>query len=482
MAVMAARSMKAKKVMKAKTVVKVPNTKKAKSLKTLNATIKAKEVFRVVNFLHLGLGLKLGNSYTKSHMQKLCAGDRSKLKRLATYMEDPTRLQPEWLAAKSARENVNVKKSAGNKSSSKKEGAVSKMASSKTAQKSTYGTHQAKKKLGSRTVSKPTKISKPVSKKQVGSGKTASKFFQKSTSAAQKENKHKKAKRVITKVTGTKLFSKAKSEVLAGAPIKQSPKTCGKTSPKANAIELQKATKTSIVKPRHENIVADQRKNKLIGLPLEDLQELHKTNDLRTEPVKDFFSRVKTRFMSKKLSALQELCKKKKLPTSGTKGALATRLLGPEKEILKTKMVEALLIFEADARKQEREHNAKARAEAIKHKEKMYSAMVKLRKQMAAKTGDALTAHLRDYGLKVSGSKSEKIERVVAALREHGEAEKIIAARASRARKQKLRSMNAASLILECAKNEKILEDSQVKQVIVDRLVLNEEERMASQK
>merc|ERR1712048_1490871 len=142
-------------------------------------------------------------------------------------------------------------------------------------------------------------------------------------------------------------------------------------------------------------------------------------------------------------------------------------------------MVEALLIFEADNRKLEREQNAKARAKVVKHKERVYSAMVKLRRQMAAKTGDALTAHLRDYGLKVSGTKSEKVERVVAALRENGEAEKIIAARASKARKQQLRSMNAAALILECAKNEEILEDSQVRKAIVDRLVLKEEERKA---
>jgi hypothetical protein len=267
-----------------------------------------------------------------------------------------------------------------------------------------------------------------------------------------------------------------------GASTRPFMKALAKTACKTNAIGIQTAAKCIRAKDEDESTLTQQRRDKLIKLPLEDLQVLHKANDLRTEPVKDFVSRVKARFMSKKVASLQGMCKKRKLATSGDKATLANRLLGPEKHMLKTKMVEALLVFEADARKQEHEQSAKARGEAIKHRENVYNALAKLRQQIRAKTGDALTAHLRDYGLKVSGPKSEKAERIVARMRDDGAAEKIIAARASKTWERKLGSMEAALLMLECIKNREILKDEHFRKMIIDRLVSAEEERMASQK
>merc|ERR1712048_907154 len=142
----------------------------------------------------------------------------------------------------------------------------------------------------------------------------------------------------------------------------------------------------------------------------------------------------------------------------------------------------ALLIFEKDARRQERVQSATARAEAIRQREKVYSATTKLRKQIGAKSHIALTAHLRDYGLKVSGTKSEKVERVVARMREDGEAVKSVASRASKARKRSLRSMHPALLMLECAKTEEVLKDDHFRKMIIERLASTEEERAASQK
>ena len=89
---------------------------------------------------------------------------------------------------------------------------------------------------------------------------------------------------------------------------------------------------------------------------------------------------------------------------------------------------------------------------------------------------------LREYGLKVSVSKAENVERVVERQREDGEVEKILAARASLARKQELSSMDAKTLAKECAKTEEVLEDSLFKQMMLDRLLVSEAKRAASEK
>merc|ERR1719238_1902079 len=94
-------------VIKVKKAVKLPKTMKAtKKLKT-----KSKDVYRVVNWLHLGLGLRKGDCYKGSHLRQLCKGSPSKLKRLENFMKDPTMLRPEGHAsgvAISPREKVIV--------------------------------------------------------------------------------------------------------------------------------------------------------------------------------------------------------------------------------------------------------------------------------------------------------------------------------------------------------------------------------------
>jgi hypothetical protein len=433
---MVLKSMKAKTVMKAKQVMRIekdgkppkgPKTMKTKKLKTVMNTVntkaKAKEFFRVVDFVRLGLGLKLGHCYTRSFLQKRCKGDRSKLNKLAKYMEDPRRLQLEWLVPNSSQQDVIVPP---------------------------------------KPALKLFEVNQIVSKKgAIGKG-----IF-----VTQKTSGCGKAKRINSKVHMAGPM---------GASTRPFMKALAKTACKTNAIGIQTAAKCIRAKDEDESTLTQQRRDKLIKLPLEDLQVLHAANDLRTEPVKDFVKRVKARFMAKKVTTLQSMCEKRKLATSGNKATLANRLLGTEKHMLKTKMVEALLIFEADARKQEREQSANIRGEVIASKEKVRSANRKLRYQLGAKTHAALNAHLRDYGLKVSGTKSEKAERVLARMQAEGEAGKIVAARASKARKRELRSMHAALLMLECAKSDQILEDSHFKKMIIDRLVLAEGEGMAT--
>jgi len=349
------------------------------------------------------------------------------LKRLAQFIKDPTRLQPTVIAKGARGKSIltnGVKK------------------------------FEAKTITTTKGVLKKATISKRIPKGRDAMGKIHN------------DKGIKKAKGVLTTPPDIKLFSGKLAKTLV------------KTSWSRSAADFQPFTKKKKVKAQDESIVKEQRKQKLLKLPLWDLEELHKSNDLRTEPVKNFVSRTKARLIAKKLDDLQRLCKKKKLAVSGTKETLVRRLLGPEMDMLKTKMVEALVIFEADARKQEREQEVEARAEFMKDREKLYSAVTKLRRNLGAKTVDALNAHLRDYGLPVYGNKREKVERVLARLREDGEVEKIIAARASRARNLKLRSMDATALVLECVKTQDVLEDSEFKKILVDRLLLSEAKRM----
>merc|ERR1712232_776001 len=167
-------------------------------------------------------------------------------------------------------------------------------------------------------------------------------------------------------------------------------------------------------------------------------------------------------------------------------GDLIKRLLGQKKKMLRTNMVQDVLTFEAKARKKERKQarrlEAKARAESVKHKKKVYSVVSKMRKDVGSKTGKALKLLLRGYGLKVSASKSENVERVVERQREDGEVEKILAARTSFARKQELSSMDAAALVKECAKAKDVLDDGLFKQMMLDRLLMSEAKCTASEK
>merc|ERR1712187_183200 len=228
---------------------------------------------------------------------------------------------------------------------------------------------------------------------------------------------------------------------------------------------------------------AGQRKKALHALTLTSLQKLYKKlkkNSIGTEPVNDTLAKTKEELISKQSLALKEMCKKKKLTVSGTKRVLVKRLLGQEREMVKDKMVRAILILEGFARSKARKQEAKERADARNQKRKLYTAASKLKKEVNTLTHDELNGVLKKHGLKVSGSKEDKVDRVVALQREEGEVERILLERAARARKQELLSMSTALLMKECTKSKDVLEDSLLKQIMLDRLLLSETKSAAS--
>merc|ERR1712050_624104 len=132
-------------------------------------------------------------------------------------------------------------------------------------------------------------------------------------------------------------------------------------------------------------------------------------------------ARTEEELRSKQLPELKELCGKKELKLSGSKPDLVQRLLGQAKEDLKAGMVQALLVFEANARKEALLQEAKAREEARAHAAKVRGLVLNMKKEVAAKTGDELKELLTGYGLKLGGSKDEKVKRIVERQQENGE-------------------------------------------------------------
>merc|ERR1711972_122695 len=240
-----------------------------------------------------------------------------------------------------------------------------------------------------------------------------------------------------------------------------------------NADEVQKSAKKIKVTPQDEKSLAAERKLTLTALKLAALDELHKKNALGTEAVKDVVARAKEELNSNPLPELKETCGKKELKVGGAKGDLVQRLLDHAKEELKTSMVQALLIFEANARKEAREQEARAREEARQHAARVREVVSKMKKDVGSKTGDELKQLLTGYGLKLGGSKNEKVDRIVARQQEDGEVEKILAAMARDVRKQELLSMDTPVLMDMCAKTKEVLEDRLVKEIMVDRLLLS---------
>merc|ERR1712176_173700 len=100
--------------------------------------------------------------------------------------------------------------------------------------------------------------------------------------------------------------------------------------------------------------------------------------------------------------------------------------------------------------------------------------MGKMKKDVRTKTSDELKQLLTGYGLKLGGSKNEKVDRIVARQQEDGEVEKVLAAMARDVRKQELLSMDTSALMEMCAKTKGVLEDRLVKEIMVDRILLND--------
>merc|ERR1719221_621068 len=52
------------------------------------------DVFRLMAYPHLGLGLKKGSCYRAKYLRSLCKGDQGKLKKLEEKMKDPSFFRP----------------------------------------------------------------------------------------------------------------------------------------------------------------------------------------------------------------------------------------------------------------------------------------------------------------------------------------------------------------------------------------------------
>jgi len=247
-----------------------------------------------------------------------------------------------------------------------------------------------------------------------------------------------------------------------------------KAEVKANASEPESNEKKIKVKPQDEKTLVAERKIALTGMKLADVEELHKTSALGTEPVKEVIARIKEELNAKQLPDLKALCAKKDFKVGGSKPELVQRLLDDAKEVLKTSMIQALLDFEAKARKEAKEQEAKAREEARLRAVKAREVVTKLKKEVAAQTNDELKEVLTSYGLKTSGSKDEKVDRIVARQREDGKVEKVLAAMACEERKNELLTMDTSALMELFGKNKEVINDRLVKEIIVDRLVSSE--------
>merc|ERR1712113_259675 len=140
-------------------------------------------------------------------------------------------------------------------------------------------------------------------------------------------------------------------------------------------------------------------------------------------------------------------------------------------------MVQSLLAFESNARKLAREQEEKAREEARLRAVKVREIVSVMRREVGFKTGDEIKQLLTNYGLKLGGTKDEKVNRIVQRQREDGRVETALAESAREARKQELLSLDATALVELCIKAKGVLDDRLVKEIMVDRLLSSETKR-----
>lgn len=126
----------------------------------------------------------------------------------------------------------------------------------------------------------------------------------------------------------------------------------------------------------------------------------------------------------------------------------------------KEKMIEGIIAEEAKSRENVRRHKSNAR-----------DVVLQKRQEFAGKTNKQLMELLRAYALQTGGTKPERVERLVSTWKEQGEMEKVLAARAFKARKAELHEMDKKSLYDLCLKKGV---DALSKDVLVDRLLVHE--------
>jgi hypothetical protein len=144
-----------------------------------------------------------------------------------------------------------------------------------------------------------------------------------------------------------------------------------------------------------------------------------------------------------KLATIKEMVRRKGLDV-GTKG----------------KMIENIIASEAKGRQNVRRHKANA-----------HDVLVLKRDEFSKKTNKSLKELLQAYALQTSGTKPERIERLLVTWQEQGEIEKVLAGMAFQARKAELNAMDKASLFELCKKKGV---DALSKDVLVDRLLVHE--------
>jgi len=226
---------------------------------------------------------------------------------------------------------------------------------------------------------------------------------------------------------------------------------------KASAEKAKSAKGTKAI---DEKTVAKQRAEELTKLSLADLDQLHQSKAVGSEPVNMVIAKVKEGFTSKQMSELKALCEKMNLKVGGAKAELIERLVDKEKEALKSDMVKSFLAFEA-----------KARADARAHEAKVGEILKKIKKDFGMKTNQELKDLCVTKGLKPGLSKKERVDRLANHAREHGEVEKVLAAEARDARQKELLAMDDQALMNLCTTRGV---NPLVKDIMVDRLLLNE--------
>lgn len=459
---------KAMKVRKGKTLLSLPMMAKVTKVDAVIGkaqVTKSSDMFRVVSFPHLGLGLKIGRCYTKAQLVQLCQGNKSKIKKLEKTMKDPSKLCAEDNAPAGTHVHIHI----GPDNAPCEQIRTEKVT---TKAKPTSGLQKAIGKAALKLMEKS---------KSNPSQKKAMKGRPKKAKTAVKTAKASKAKAVITI---SKSSASKQASMRSSATKVQCPSSGSKSKPQSDKTQACQGAKPLPKKDnQEEQAYVGYTKKKLMALTLPTLEKIYKKykkNAVGTEPVNDTLAQSKEEFISKKQLELKKVCSKKELTVGGTKRVLVKRLIGKERESLKAKMVQAILIFDGRARSKARKQEAEERAEAQRQKQKVYNAATKLKQQVVAKTGVELKKDLKKYGLKTSGTKDEQVERVVAKQREEGEVERIVLKRDARARRQELQSMTPGALIAECKKAEDVLQDDVLKRVMLDRLLSKEAKKNAA--
>lgn len=126
----------------------------------------------------------------------------------------------------------------------------------------------------------------------------------------------------------------------------------------------------------------------------------------------------------------------------------------------KEKMIESIIALEA-----------KSRDNIRKHKGNVRSVIEKKREEFASKTNNQLKELLQAYALSTSGTKPERVQRLLATWKEQGEIEKVLAGMAFQARKVELNAMDKVQLFELCRKKGV---DALSKEVLVERLLVHE--------